>query len=61
MDIKKLFRLSTHVWLAGFVNIIALTLQLFELILSKNSGGLSIHMCIGTVYIQFVYARLGQR
>lgn len=58
---KKCYKLTIHVWLAGFVNIFALSLQLVELMNTHNSNGLSLGMCIGTLYIQFIYARLGQK
>ena len=55
------FKLNTHVWLAGFVNIIGLSAQLYTLISTQKSEGLSLLMCLFTLYIQFTYARLGQR
>ena len=54
-------KLNTHVWLAGFVNIIGLSAQLYILISTHKSEGLSLVMCLFTLYIQFIYARLGQR
>ena len=53
-------KLNTHVWLAGFVNIAGLIFQLYTLISTGTSEGLSLIMCVFFTYIQFIYGRLGQ-
>ena len=61
MKLISLFKLNTHVWLAGFANIFGLIFQLYTLINSQTSEGLSLVMCFMFSYIQFVYGRLGQK
>ncbi len=57
----KIFELETHVWIAGFANIAGLISQIYTLISTQTSEGLSLVMCVMFNYIQFVYARLGKK
>lgn len=57
---KNIFVLENRVWVAGFLNIIGLSFQLYSMI-STQKGGISIMFCIFNLFIQLTYAQLGKK
>jgi hypothetical protein len=58
---QKFFSLDNRAWSASFVNILAMALQFWTLLTTRNVGGISLGMLAIFLYVQITFAQVGRR
>lgn len=58
---KKFFSLDYRVWVAGFLNVVAMLFQLAAIIQAGSTAGVSRAMLVIFLFVQLTFAQVGWR
>ncbi len=61
MNFVRSLSLEKRVWSAGFLNVLAMALQLIAILSTKDVSGISRSMLLIFIYVQLTFAQAGWR